>query len=295
MSDTYGVHLTYLIVGGLLGSTIPITLLWHIPKQGQKPIKIERDGQNSGSDNDIQKPSVEHPDNSVVKSCYTTVVSNNAVVKLVSYKTASAKQESKINYTGSNEPKMLTEQKVEPSTDNTDWKTVLKFLLSNVPFLLFLIGHTLVASSLRVLASIQTDILRDRGFTTGDTTTALMIFNFSGIPGRLVVGLVKKIPHGSSFIFVVITAFFATPAIIGLRFINNLWQAALLSSMCGIALGAAHASNGVSLLSLVGTDYSTPAVGLSFGVTGILVTVTGPLMGKHANNDYHGYNAVNVM
>ena len=66
----------------------------------------------------------------------------------------------------------------------------------------------------------------------------------------------------------IITAFFATPAIIGLRFINNLWQAAFLCSLCGIALGAAKASNGVSLLSLVGTDYSAPAVGLSFGVKG---------------------------
>ena len=64
LSDAYGVHLTYLIGGGLLGSTIPMTLLWHMPKQRQKPIKIDRDMQNSCSDNDIQKPSIEHPDSS---------------------------------------------------------------------------------------------------------------------------------------------------------------------------------------------------------------------------------------
>ena len=294
LSDTFEIHLTFLIVGCLIGITMPITLTWYIPKQRQNIMETQQEVPNR--ENDIHEngePSVnryetmdavpdEDTNNATTENVITTI-ELSCDNRVFSHMITSNKDDpdgQNIDTRRNTSQQIMTTQPLK-TRETKNWRMILKILLTNVPFVLFVFGHAFASSSLRVLATILTDVLRDRGLTSTETTVALMIYNFSGIPGRLLVGLVKKIPRGSSFILVVALTVFATPALIGLCFVNNMGSSAILCSLCGLAFGAVHASNGVTVPSLVGTDDSTPAIGLSWGVTGIFIAITGPLGGEY--------------
>ena len=297
LSDTFGIHLTFLIVGCVIGITIPTTLTWNVPKQRQNIMETTQEVPNREHDiHENGEPSVNRyeimnavPDDDTINATTENVIATIELScdnRVFSHMITSNKDDQDVQNIDTRpniSQQIMTTQplKTRETTETKNWIMILKILLMNVPFVLFVFGHAFASSSLRVLATLLTDVLRDRGLTSTETTIALMIYNFSGIPGRLLVGLVKKIPSGSSFILVVVLTVFATPALLGLRFVNNMGSSAILCSLCGLAFGAVHASNGVSVPSLVGTDDSTPAIGLSWGVTGIFIAITGPLGGEY--------------
>ena len=160
------------------------------------------------------------------------------------------------------------------------WRIILKTLLCNVPFVLFVISMALTHSSFRVLSVFITDLLKERGFTPAKATIALMVFNFSGIPGCLSLGLVKKLTMGSSLCCVTFVTFLASPSALALNFVTGLTIAVVCCAAIGLAFGAVTAANAVSVAGLVGEACYAPGVGLSYGLTGIIVADTGPLSGK---------------
>ena len=108
---------------------------------------------------------------------------------------------------------------------------------------------------------------------------ALMVFNFSGIAGRLLPGLVKKLSRTSSFTIVIVATIASAPAIVGFNFVTGQASAVIISTMLGLGLGIVTSSNTVCVLSLVSNKHYAPAVGLAYGATGIVIAVTGPLSG----------------
>ena len=169
--------------------------------------------------------------------------------------------------------------KDETTTDTGTWR-VLKKLFNNTPFILFAVGQALAHSSLRVLSVFVVDVLKERSLSPSESTIGLMVFIFCGIPGRLLPGLVKKVPRGSSFICVILVTALASPAIVCLNFISSIPLTIMVCCLCGLALGAVHACNAIIIVRLVSKTLYTSGVGLTFGFTGVIVAVTGPLSGK---------------
>ena len=156
----------------------------------------------------------------------------------------------------------------------------IKILVSNVPFDLFAVGQALSVSSFRIFSVLITDILKDSGFIATEATLAYMVFNFSAIPGRLLPGIVSKLPMGSSSSCVTLVTFLSAPAVFGLNFVTGHELAVVICAICGLAFGVVFSANAICITRLVDSEYQTPAVGMSCGVTGIVVAVTGPLSGK---------------
>ena len=161
------------------------------------------------------------------------------------------------------------------------WTKTIQVLFRNVPFILFAVGQSLSVSSFRVLSVFVTDILKEKGFSSIEATLAYTVFSFSVIPGRLLPGLVSKLPVGGPSSCVVIVTFLSAPAIIGLKLVTGHELAVLVCALCGLAFGVAYSSNAVCITGLVSAEYQTPAVGISSGLTGVVVAVTGPLSGEY--------------
>lgn len=266
LSDTYGIHWNFLIIGFIMIPSVFMALTWSLQKQ--EPTQGTAD---SHVDNITTKnfDHVTRPQNcqevvSDPKYCSTVLT------ELEMPPDGKSDQKSKQNL-----------GKRETSKENKrSCRTILKILLCNVPFVLFVIGMALTHSSFRVLSVFITDILKERGFTPAEATIALMVFNFSGIPGCLLPGLVKKLPMGSSLFCVTFVTFLASPSALALNFVTGLAIAVVCCAAIGLAFGAVTAANAVSVAGLVGEECYAPGVGLSYGLTGIIVAGTGPLSGK---------------
>ena len=252
----YGIQWTFLIAGLCVSVTILLALLWAIPEQNPQPgTKIE--------DNVIE------------------IAHKNTI------KDTLHESDTTVEYTEANEPTTTIKaqncrrDQIDSPPEKENCKVILRILLCNVPYVLFILGQAFAGSSFRVLSAILTDILRERGFSSVESTVAPMGFNFTGIPGRLLTGLIKKVPRGSSFILVSTLTCLASPAINGINFVNTQAIAILSCGICGLAFGSVHASVAVSIISLVEAQHYTPAIGIAYGLTGIIVAITGPLSGEY--------------
>lgn len=266
-SDTYGLHWTFLISGGMMSVSGFLALTWVVPKQR------------------LLMPKTTHDE--VVTDCTSPNVCNNTEPSVLQEGVAEIENRSNdvsdVNNSACCETekcdKHCKKHKDETTTDTATW-TILKELFNNTPFILFAVGQALAHSSLRVLSVFVVDVLKERGLSPSESTIGLMVLNFCGIPGRLLPGLVKKVPRGSSFICVILVTALASPAIVGLNFASSITLAIMVCCLCGLALGAVHACNAIIIVRLVSKTLYTSGVGLTFGFTGVIVAVTGPLSGS---------------
>ena len=176
---------------------------------------------------------------------------------------------------------VLSENQEKTEIRSQKWTKTLQVIFRNVPFILFAVGQSLSVSSFRVLSVFITDILREKEFSSTEATLAYTVFSFSVIPGRLLPGLVSKLPVGGPSSCVVLVTFLSAPAIIGLKLVTGHELAVLVCALCGLAFGVAYSSNAVCITGLVSAQYQTPAVGISSGLTGVVVAITGPLSGEY--------------
>lgn len=268
LSDNYGLIWTFLITGCLMALSGFLALIWVVPKQSTAMSKNEISEVTNGcTTQDVcqkTEPSAVQERKTQIECQLTDGchLKNSKDLK---------------DYNGN---KMHgTKQQKGSTAAKEEWKNILKKLFNNVSFILFAAGQALTHSSLRLLVVFVIDVLKEKGLSANETTISLMVLNFCGIPGRLLPGLVKKVPRGSSFICVILMTILASPAIFGLNFVHSFTLAIMICCLCGLALGTVHACNAIIILRLVGETLYTPAVGLTFGLTGIIVAVTGPLSG----------------
>ena len=255
--DNFGLQWTFLIAGLAVSVTIFLALLWSIP---EKTFETRtQNGHNATVIGDNNKDTTH--------DSFTAIISDKA----------------KYHKSICNSQTCQTNTAVLPS-EIENWRAVLRVLVCNVPFILFIVGQALAGSTFRVLSTILTDVLRERGFSSKESTVAFMVFNFTGIPGRLLTGVIEKIPRGSSLILVSSLTLIASPAVIGMNFVSNHVLAILACGTGGLAFGAVHASIAVSTISLVKEQHYSPAVGIAYGLTGIIVAITGPLSGMYFRN-----------
>ena len=257
LSDTYGLQWTFVIAGSFMSTSVLLATTWAVPK----PTITLGASSNVGTGLNNKQPF-------------------NSVLPL----TESRKQASGAS-------------KLEVSMDiggdiinDENCLNILKTLLSNPSFVFFAIGQAFTHGAFRALGFFITDVLKDRNFTAAESTVTLMVFNFSGIAGGLLPGLVKKLSGSNSFTTVIVATLASAPAIVGFIFVTGQASAVIISTMLGLGFGTVLSSNAVSVLSLVSNKHYAPAVGLTYGATGIVIAVTWPLSGliRDSSNSYTG-------
>ena len=275
LSDTYGIHWSFLIIGFIMIPSVFMAITWSVqkqePTQGTAGSHVDYTSTNNfeAVSHDQNFDHVTRPQN-----C-PEVVSDPKYCS-----TVFSELEMPPDDKSDQKSKEDLGKRVTSKDSKRSWRIILKTLLCNVPFVLFVIGMALTHSSFRVLSVFITDILKERDFTPAEATIALMVFNFSGIPGCLLTGLVKQLPMGSSLCCVTFVTFLTSPTALALNFVTGLAIAVVCCTTIGLAFGAVTDANAVSVAGLVGEECYAPGVGLSYGLTGIIAAGTGPLTGK---------------
>ena len=241
LCDTYGLQWTFVITGAFMSTSVLLATTWAVPK-----------------------PTITLDESSNAKTDFNNDERFNS--------------ESRNQASGATKLKVSMDTGGESIIDES-CLNILKTLLCNPSFVFFAIGQAFTHGAFRALGFFITDVLKDRGFTSTESTIALMVFNFSGIAGRLLPGLVKKLSRTSSFTTVIVATTTSAPAIVGFNFVTGQTSVVIISTMLGLGFGTVTASNAVCVLSLVSNKHYAPAVGLTYGATGIVIAVTGPLSG----------------
>ena len=246
LCDTYGLQWTFVIIGAFMSTSVLLATTWAVPK-----------------------PTITLDESSNAKTDFNNDEPINSALPLT---------ESRNQASGATKLKVCMDTGGESIIDES-CLNILKTLLCNPSFVFFAIGQAFTHGAFRALGFFITDVLKDRGFTATESTIALMIFNFSGIAGRLLPGLVKKLSRTSSFTTVIVATTTSAPAIVGFNFVTGQTSVVIISTMLGLGFGTVTASNAICVLSLVSNKHYAPAVGLTYGATGIVIAVTGPLSG----------------
>ena len=260
LCDTYDLFWTFLIAGSLMMVSTLLAFTWILTPSLEDKVKhnvtdTSDENTGSGSQRDVNKQTSDNTE--LPQQSNETQVRNHPI--------------------SVNE---LEEFKESKPDEEDSWKTILIALLKNGPFIFFVIGQSLSHESLIALSIFVTDILKDRGVDTYKATAAFMAFNFGSLPGLLLPGIFEKLPRANSLFAVIVTTLLATPAVIALNFILAPGLAITACIICGIAFGALSSSSVVDVANFVRTEHYTAAVGMILGLTGILLSITGPLGGE---------------
>ena len=258
LCDTYGLSWTFLIVGALMVIAAVLAVTWVL-----KPAKEIRETENT------LEVSIEYD---VSESEHSVIKQQSDNIDLSDSPNGIERQNRHTGFRKSDTNSKPYEKK--------SWKKILIGLIKNRPYIFFAIGQALAHQSLMVLSVFVTDILKDRSLDSYEATGALMAFNFGSLPGLLLPGIVDKIPRTNSLVAVITTTLVATPAVIALNFVSTAALAIFACAICGLAFGALYSSTVVCVVQLVCIEHYTAAVGMILGLTGILLSITGPLGGE---------------
>ena len=258
LCDTYGLSWTFLIVGALMVIATVLAVTWVL-----KPAKEIKETENT------LEVSIE----------YDVSESEPSVIKQYSDNIDLSDSPNGIETQNRHTGFRKSDTNSKPY-EKKSWKKILIGLIKNRPYIFFAIGQALAHQSLMVLSVFVTDILKDRGLGSYEATGALMAFNFGSLPGLLLPGIVDKIPRTNSLVAVITTTLVATPAVIALNFVSTTALAICACAICGLAFGALYSSTVVCVVQLVCIEHYTAAVGMILGLTGILLSITGPLGGE---------------
>ena len=250
LNDNFGLNRTFLILGGIMLNTIPLTFLWHKhPRAVNKSSNLKSSSRLSTSSvtptevseiatessiaqckNSTMQPnsvadsqeSFARPPSSF-KMSYESSASPSDTSAALSNSTKSPHQSSVLlsleSTTPSDSSETISQSSSEATPDSSatvsesspkqSKKNIFQVLLQTVsykPFIFLSLGIGFSLATVQAFNLLVMDILQSNGLSITESLNAVIVNNAASIPGRLMPGLLQRIPGYSSVMTPILAA-----------------------------------------------------------------------------------------
>ncbi|KAL4225745.1 hypothetical protein ACF0H5_016434 [Mactra antiquata] len=274
LSDMYGFRGALLILGGFTMNFIPMCLLWR-----QQSPKLDTQASTRSVENlqlyqQTFNVSVSIKDDKVIIIKNKQLSKENDVNFIRKFPVAfDVAQTKRIS---------IKPGKVTYFEDTDRLQTLKQNLLSlitNVEYMVFLIGFVISFASLALIIIFIADMFKDKGLTVEDATLGLLIMNIFGVFGRILPGLLMQIKHLPTLFCPLLAALSGTFVLLGIQLTSSRTLLLMICAFNGIPSGVISTMFNVITAKLVDTKGLPTAIGLLFTASGIGNAIAGPVSG----------------
>ena len=190
--------------------------------------------------------------------------------------------ESFVNEPNDNTSLSFDNQSLKSSKIATSAIDSFKTLLINKMFVSFAIATTFSNVSLNVYLYLLVDIFRDKGFTSDNSSLALLLINLASLLGHFSSGGLTVIPHITVLGIAIIGSCVWAISQIAMIYTKLLTLTIFVSCIYGVCYGIIRAQLTVGISRLLDFQHLSVGMGVLFTFYGCINTLVGPVSGKYS-------------
>merc|ERR1719186_222222 len=174
---------------------------------------------------------------------------------------------------------VVTSSSQKSCLDKTVYRILDRKLLTNVPFLVILVGNFVALAGVYIPYTFLPELATDCGLAPESAALMVSVLGVANTIGRIIMGTLADLPAVNALVLMVFTLIGGGICCIGLAYCHSVMSLLVVTVLFGFNLSAFPAVTSASLVDLLGIEMLTSSFGLLIAVRGISASLGPPLGG----------------